>query len=468
MRQIYLAIFILVVFVFSACVQPTMASQHEGEPARLTKTPTSPEKEWSEEESEEIAENLLLNSPTFASRGIEGSMRLIEVTPLEQSSSWQFDYEFKCEYPGYGWLGSEPTPPILTEHEARVIVERGEVIYAMLDGEWDALLAIAEEPLITHDDSEASVIDADLPEGNLVRLNFSQEYWYTASGDAFINMPVRGKEVWRAHAPINEPDETGAPIIRPRLTLNSELSLRVEKDKLVRDGPPTYEWYLEDIDEAPQSDAWGWDTFVIPQSPGVATPGYDASRSFDRTVFWREGTQTMTVTVTPREEDLGRFVIMVHTNRDDPFVDAVVLSYSGVHEGEASIAEGGHRSGIFVSPLELDTPVTVAITLKVTPKVPWVFYKPDTGITTDRPHDADSGVTVGRSASVTNEVGTWTWQAEGDYVWLWAAPSAGTIDVSVGFGERAVPILVLILVVVILGASILGIILYRRRRIHAH
>ena len=155
---------------------------------------------------------------------------------------------------------------------------------------------------------------------------------------------------------------------------------------------------------------------------------------------------------------------MVHTNIDDLFVDAVVLSYSGVNVGEVDIAEGGHRSGIFVTPLELDTPVMVTVTLRVTPKVPWVLYKPDVGVTTDRPHDVDSGVTVGSSASVTNEVGTWTWRADGEYVWHWFAPSGGIIDVSVGFGERAIPILVLILLGLALMGIVTAIIFYRRKR----
>ena len=120
----------------------------------------------------------------------------------------------------------------------------------------------------------------------------------TSRGDSLAG---QRKEGWRAQAPVNEPDETGGPIVRPRLTLDSGLNLRVEEDRLTRDAPPTYEWQLGDIAEVPQPDTWGWDAFVVPRSQAAVTPGYDVSRSFDRTIFWGEGRQTMTVAVTLRE-----------------------------------------------------------------------------------------------------------------------------------------------------------------------
>jgi len=367
----------------------------------------SEKKEWSKEQSEAIATRLLRSSATFSSRGIEDSLRLLTTTPLEEPFSWQFDYEFECQFPGYGWLGNEPTPQIITPHQARIIVKEGEVIYAVLDDEWDIVTAPA-----------GWVPPSDSPEGNLIRVHFGKEHQFDISGDTFVNRPMTSQIVWRALQPVNEPDETGASVTGLRLTLDSEMVLGVEHDKLTKMGPPVYEWSLGDLVEEPERTGWSWDAFVIGQSRTKITPGFDASRSFDKTEFSATGIQTVTITVTPRDEQIDRVEIFVHTD-EDAFADVVVVSYSSTNGGDVSITEGGHRSGIHSIPAETDIPLTVTVTLRVTPKVPCIAYTPYTAINLHRPSVAESGVTTGSSVSFTDEAGTWIWTADGDYVWYW-------------------------------------------------
>jgi len=118
---------------------------------------------------------------------------------------------------------------------------------------------------------------------------------------------------------------------------------------------------------------------------------------------------------------------------ENDLVDPVIISRSG---GESVyITADGHYSdegiGGFGIPVELNTPVTITVTIQVTPKVPRVEFKPYVAVKPclPRPPDA-SGTTIGSSFSYTNEAGTWTVSAEGNYVWNWAAEEVPGYDVA--------------------------------------
>jgi hypothetical protein len=433
-EKISFTIFLAVSFVL-CYAQPAIALQQEKGVMELANLPPSSEKEWSEEESEEIAERLLRNSPTFISRGIGDSLTLLNTTLMDEAFSWQFDYEFKCSYSGYGWLGSEPTPQAVTPHLARIVVREGEVIYAVLDDEWDILAAMSAGYTYSP--------PTDMPEGNLVRVHFMEECAYRASGDSFIKKEVTVEEWWRTNL-VNEMDKTGATVTELRLTLASESPFEgvfggIERELLTKMGPPIYEWILGDIPNAETvaTNGWPWDAFVSRHnSPTKVEPGYDVSRSFDKTEFSMPDIQTVTITVTPREKSIDKIDIFVHTEEND-LVNPVVTSYSSISGGEVNIAQEGHRSGIHFVPVELDTPLIVTVTIQVNPKVPLVHYR--AGFTI-HPHLSmpSSGTTIGSSVSFTNEMGTWTWSAEGNYVWHWFGPDIHDIPgVSVSLNESS-------------------------------
>ena len=458
MRYHCLAVILIiaVVFVLAGC---STITQEETKPEIQVVTPKT---EWSQEESEEIATRRLQSGPTFASRGIKDSLRLLVTIPLDHPFSWQFDYEFQCQYPGYGRLGSEPTPAIITPHKAQIVVQEGKVIYAMLDEEWDVLSAISSET--SSQGESAPRPSATVPGGNEVSVSFIEERHYKVSGDSFMNKEVTVEEWWRTNL-LNLPDETGAPVTGLRLTLDSEVSFGgVEREFLAMRGPSTYEWSFDDIPsgETITTGGWPWDAFVRRRSTSKAVAGYDVSRSFDKIVFSASGVQTLTITLTPREGSIDTVTITVHTD-EDAFVDPVVLSYSSTNDGEVKIEQGGHRSEISLVPVELNTPMTVTVNIQVTPKVPLVHYKPGTGIRTDRVSVPDRGITTGSSVSLTTEVGTWTWSAEGDYVWDWGIRVSPAVIVSFGRSSSQ-PISILILISLVLVGVVTGVILYRRRR----
>jgi hypothetical protein len=303
------------------------------------------------------------------------------------------------------------------------------------------------------------------PSGNLVNVSFIEERHYKVSGDSFTNKEVATKRWWRANL-LNISDKTGESVTELKLSLESDMSFDgIEEDQLTKMGPPIYEWSLDDVPNGKPitTNGWPWDAFVVSRNfPDKLAPGYDVSRSFDKTVFLKQGIQRLTITFTSREESIDKVTIYVHTDEDE-FVDPVVLSYSSSSGGEIKIEQNGHRSSISSVPVELNTPVTFTVIIQMTPKIPLVQYKPYTSIQTERVSVPEEGFTTGSSVSYTTEMGTWTWSAEGDYVWSWGVRAAD--DVVLTFYRSSSPISIwILLIIVVIGATILGIILYRRRR----
>jgi hypothetical protein len=271
-------------------------------------------------------------------------------------------------------------------------------------------------------------------DGNRIDVGFMDEFIYEVEGDNFTNSEVIGKRWWRTNF-ANWPDETGAPAIGVKVMLESEMAFdEIERDKMTIMGPPVYEWYLGDVVEKPEDQGWSWDAFVgFYNSPTEFSPGLDLSRSFDKTIFTTPDTQTMPVTLIPREEWVETVSIFVHTDEND-IVNPVIMSISHTGGGEIKIMEDGHRSGIERIPVKLNTPLSIIYTLQITPKVSKVEYWPHMGILLYRPGVLDSGISSGNSFSYTNEAGTWTWSAEGEYVWHWAA---NTPDYGLSFYQKA-------------------------------
>ncbi len=92
----------------------------------------------SEEESQEIAIEYLLNCSTFKFDGIEDSVRLVATNTLRGPNSWEFIYEFECLHAGYGDRSGQYVAEVITPHTARIIVVRGEVTSA-IDEKWDMM-----------------------------------------------------------------------------------------------------------------------------------------------------------------------------------------------------------------------------------------------------------------------------------------------------------------------------------------
>ncbi len=94
-------------------------------------------RKWTVEESRIIAENFIMNSPTYKFDGFD--LRYVETQTMRCPYCWGFVFEFQSRHAGYGGRTGKILLQVITEHKARVVVDHGKVISAILDEKWSEL-----------------------------------------------------------------------------------------------------------------------------------------------------------------------------------------------------------------------------------------------------------------------------------------------------------------------------------------
>ena len=93
-----------------------------------------------EEAALQIAKHFIMNAPTYAFDGVDGTLLLIQTTSLE---SWPVQYvvifSFESSHAGYGDRSGEMVAQVVTTHVATVKVVNGEVVQAVIDDIWNEL-----------------------------------------------------------------------------------------------------------------------------------------------------------------------------------------------------------------------------------------------------------------------------------------------------------------------------------------
>jgi len=250
-----------------------------------------------------------------------------------------------------------------------------------------------------------------------ISVTFGTSVEYYLSEDTFTNEKVTGRKIWFSDL------WTEAPATALELSLDSELefdeymevtdvAVTWEPEYLTTVGPPTYEWSFGDV----LLPSYFQEAVSFQDTPREFevkfTPGFDASRSVDVTEFTtpETQTQTITVTITSRQEGLQELLIWAAIYEND-LADALIIS-----------PEVGHSIAIWAPALELNETWTTTITIQVTPKVFPIEFTP--GVYVCLVDYLDSGTTSGSSVSHAagdpgDEIGTWTWRAEGSHNWQW-------------------------------------------------
>lgn len=99
--------------------------------------------EITQEQAVEIAKQFILSGATFKWDGIPGSLQVVNVfnarTICGHEVSYLIELSFTCAHGGYGDRTGQPVTEALTDHVARIVVTRGQVIYAVIDEQWDEL-----------------------------------------------------------------------------------------------------------------------------------------------------------------------------------------------------------------------------------------------------------------------------------------------------------------------------------------
>ena len=95
--------------------------------------------EVTEAGSRQIAENFVINSPTFKFDGIKYTLKLLETLYPDMENTWQFVFYFESANAGYGDRTGQMVAEVITPHETIITVAWGEVTAAVMDGKWDMI-----------------------------------------------------------------------------------------------------------------------------------------------------------------------------------------------------------------------------------------------------------------------------------------------------------------------------------------
>ncbi len=94
---------------------------------------------YTAEEAKETAVEYIRNAPTFQFDGIPRSLKAMYAEPLDCEGCFEVAVEFDCLGVGFGNRGGLLVSQQLTQHVAKVRVEKGEVTQAIIDEIWDEM-----------------------------------------------------------------------------------------------------------------------------------------------------------------------------------------------------------------------------------------------------------------------------------------------------------------------------------------
>ena len=251
----------------------------------------------------------------------------------------------------------------------------------------------------------------------------SQTNWsYSSPEDSFTNSQVTGSRLWGARIQ-NRLYATGETLASANLTLASDLEFDSVYPEPVTTGPPTYEWSFGEIPVGTSEGATV--SFVSSDpSPVTFTPGFDASRLVDKTIFTATDNQTITITATPREA-IDMFAMGVRANENE-WVNPVITSCrpedgSGGDKFTFNLSPDGHVLHMWQNDPVVDTKYTYVVAIEVTPKVDKVEFLPFVTVLNLPKYSIAPGGTGSSVAYAVERMGTWTWSSGGNYTWAIAA-----------------------------------------------
>ncbi len=256
---------------------------------------------------------------------------------------------------------------------------------------------------------------------NKVDTVFRTAWVYDSPGDNFTNDQITGYKWWGTGV-FNLSDDTKAPITSLSLSLESnQIFENLNTKSLVKKGPPTYEWSFGDIPEGADTNTWvdSRQSSGLNSTPVTFTPGFDASRSVNKTKFSTPDIQIVTITVTPREPIQGISIYVGAMGSKD--ADSTITSPTS--NSTTKLSPDGHSLNVNLTDLSLDVTYTTIVNIQVTPKVSEVTFMPQVNVM-ESENKVASGSDSGNSIShpvgePEDKVGTWIWRAQDNCLWQW-------------------------------------------------
>jgi len=246
-------------------------------------------------------------------------------------------------------------------------------------------------------------------QANEVYVEFGTTCYYDVSGDSFANSQVMGGTNWGSS--LNRKEGGGIPVCDVRLRLYSTVKLDRMDPNPDTTGPPVYDWSFGDV-----PDDSGVQVGVGPGPSVSFTPGFDASRSADKTRFTATENQTLTITATPRTQ-MNTLHIDVAICQAE-YATATIIYPTRNESRGIWVSDNREKLNIGIPNPILGANYTFTVITEVTPNAPEVEFMPKVGV--GWMESNASGTANGSSVSHSMPgLGVWTWSAAGTYDWQW-------------------------------------------------
>lgn len=92
---------------------------------------------FTEQGNDLTAENFVKNEATYKFDGIPETFRSTGKVPLNCPLCFEFQFKYQSRNSGYGDRNGMVVASVITDHEARIIMEGGTIRSAILDDIWD-------------------------------------------------------------------------------------------------------------------------------------------------------------------------------------------------------------------------------------------------------------------------------------------------------------------------------------------
>ena len=249
-------------------------------------------------------------------------------------------------------------------------------------------------------------------------VNFNTNYNYTVSGDSFTDAKVTGNEGWNSGL-----NGASTSLNNVTLKLASSTSFNNENPTPTITGSTgayNYQWNLGTIPAGGGANVG----VGLNNNPVTFTPGFNASVSADNTTFTKNGTQTLTVSVTP-DETLPNINIGVNVPGGDQYANATIESVtpSSAYPSASSspISTDGSQANINIPSPTNGTTYTYTITIQLTLQSGVTQLEFIPGVNVGSYQSEGNGSVTGTSVIDKNDAGTWTWSSTDSIIWNWNA-----------------------------------------------
>jgi len=178
-------------------------------------------KEVSQEESQQIAEDFVRNSPTFQFDGMAETLKLVETQTMRCPYCWTFVFEFESQHAGYGDRTGQMLAQVITPHRAVITLVEGEVTRAIMDEKWDMIeqKELSEEEEEETEEGKQVAIEVDCDD--FMELKHISQEVKIALGDSLMvtlcSNPSTGFQ-WTDSANITDPtvlEQTDHEMVSP-------------------------------------------------------------------------------------------------------------------------------------------------------------------------------------------------------------------------------------------------------------